>query len=87
MCGRFFEAFHGHRSGSEGTQIMTTLPLAHFHPEVASLLKYISATPQLQSVLYDLDLLPEQLEEGSLDWRRMLQLTLWHRCVIQQEKP
>ena len=41
-------------------------------------LAYINSKPALLSLLYDLDLLPEQLEEGSKDWNRMLILTAWH---------
>ena len=35
---------------------------------------YINRTPELLSVLYDMNLLPEQLEEGTQDWGRMLML-------------
>ena len=37
-------------------------------------LKYISETPELLSVLYDIDFLPEQLEEDSKDWCRMIMI-------------
>ena len=36
------------------------------------LLKYINDRPALVSLLYDLDMLPEQLDEGSRDYGRML---------------
>ena len=42
--------------------------------------KYINATPELLSLLYDLDLMPEQLEVGSKDYNRMLVLAQWHEC-------
>jgi|HubBroStandDraft_1064217.scaffolds.fasta_scaffold02417_4 hypothetical protein len=35
------------------------------------MLAYISENDMLQSLLYDLDLLPEQLTEGSKEWRSM----------------
>lgn len=44
-------------------------------------LAYINSKPALLSLLYDLDLLPEQLEEGSKDWNRMLILTAWHKAT------
>lgn len=46
------------------------------------LLQYINATPALLSLLYDLDLMPEQLAVGSKDWMRMLQLAQWYRHTI-----
>jgi hypothetical protein len=42
---------------------------------VRPLLLYINDTPELQSLLYDMGLLPEQCEHGSRDWRKMLLLT------------
>jgi hypothetical protein len=42
---------------------------------VRPLLLYINKTSELQSLLYDMDLLPEQCEHGSRDWRNMLLLT------------
>lgn len=41
----------------------------------ASALAFITATPALQSCLYDLDMLPEQLKRGSKEWDRMLIIT------------
>ena len=43
------------------------------------ILRYINATPQLLSLLYDMDLIPEQLEQGSKDFNRMMVLAVWHR--------
>lgn len=37
-----------------------------------SILDYISNTPVLLSLLYDMEMMPEQLKRGSLDWYRML---------------
>lgn len=45
----------------------------------ASMLKYINETPQLLSLLYDMDMMPEQLERKSKDWNRMMVLAQWHR--------
>jgi len=38
-------------------------------------IKKINENPALLDVLYDMDLLPEQLKRPSKDWRRMLILT------------
>ena len=38
----------------------------------ATLLAYINATPAMQSLLYDCDLMPEQLKRETQDWDRML---------------
>jgi hypothetical protein len=38
---------------------------------------YINSTAVLQSLLFDLNLLPEQLEEDSPNWDRMLCI-VWH---------
>ncbi len=43
-------------------------------PVVQQLLQYVNNTPALLSLLYDLDLMPEQLERGSRDWVRMLMI-------------
>jgi hypothetical protein len=40
--------------------------------QAKSLIAYINSTPYLVSLLYDLDLLPEQVESDSHDFRRML---------------
>lgn len=45
---------------------------------VRALLRYINRTPELLSLLYDLDLLPEQLKRDSFQWRQMLILANWH---------
>lgn len=41
-------------------------------------LKYINQTPELLSLLFDLDLLPEQLAKNTPEWKQMLILTAWH---------
>ena len=46
-------------------------------------LKYINTTPDLLSLLYDLDMLPEQLEQPSFQWTRMMILAEWHRKKFQ----
>lgn len=38
------------------------------------LLGYINRTPALLSLLYDTDLMPEQLKKGSQDWARMFRV-------------
>ena len=37
-----------------------------------SLIKYANETPELLSLLYDMDLLPEQCGEMTHDWARMM---------------
>ena len=46
-------------------------------PVGSEMRRYINRTPALISLLYDIDLLPEQVEEGTLDWRRMMILAAW----------
>jgi len=41
-------------------------------PYIKALLRYITDTPELLSLLYDIEWMPEQLEEGTADWCRML---------------
>lgn len=47
-------------------------------------LRYISDTPELLGLLYELDLLPEQITFGTRDQVRMLQLTAWYRHTRSQ---
>lgn len=49
----------------------------------ASLLSYINSTPDLLSLLYDLDLMPEQLKERTFEWHQMLTLAAWHHYHFQ----
>lgn len=44
-------------------------------------LVYINSTPELLSLLYDLDLMPEQLDRNSKDWHRMMILTGFHQSI------
>jgi len=46
---------------------------------------YICKTPDLLSLLYDLDLLPEQLQEGSNDFDRMIILSEWHKRTFEKK--
>jgi hypothetical protein len=48
------------------------------------LLSYINKTPEMLSMLYDLDMMPEQLTRESRDWYRMLILASWHRTKSEQ---
>jgi len=51
------------------------------------LLRYISSDLGLISLLYDLNMLPEQLKEGSQDWIRMLVITLhWRASMAEHDK-
>jgi hypothetical protein len=56
-------------------------------PGWADLRAYINATPELISLLYDLDLLPEQLDKPSHDFNRMLLLSAWHRVKFTDWHP
>lgn len=51
-----------------------------------ALLRYINRTPELLSLLYDLDLLPEQLKRDSFEWRQMLILANWHHKTRRHRK-
>jgi hypothetical protein len=42
------------------------------NPVVREALDYANKTPELLSLLYDMDLMPEQVEEKTQDWTRML---------------
>lgn len=56
-------------------------------PAWIELRAYINETPELISLLYDLDLLPEQLEKHTLDFNRMLLLSAWHRVKFTEWRP
>lgn len=52
--------------------------------EERTLILYSNKTPQLQSFLYDMDLLPEQLKRHSFNWQRMLMIIkLWKNKIAQ----
>lgn len=44
------------------------------------ILGYLNKKPALLSLLYDLDLLPEQLQRGTRKWRMMIILTIGFKC-------
>lgn len=48
-------------------------------PQLQELFQYINNTPELLSLLYDMDLLPEQLSFPSREGNIMIMLTAWHR--------
>jgi len=50
-----------------------------FSPAFRGLLSYINETPELLSLLYDLDLMPEQCEPQTIDRNRMIVLVRWHQ--------
>ena len=50
-----------------------------------AILAYINSTPELLTLLYDLDLLPEQLKEGTEDWIRMIKLSAWHNMKNEKK--
>ena len=67
----------------------TELPTAVARPPsqqrmARALLRYINRTPELLSLLYDLDLLPEQLKRDSFQWWQMLILANWHHKTRRQ---
>lgn len=48
-------------------------------------LRLINNTPTIQSLLYDLDLMPEQLEAGTMRWRLMLSYaSLWVAAIASK---
>ena len=54
---------------------------------VRDALKRINQSPELLSLLYDLDLMPEQLKEGSFQWRQMIILEAWFHRHGRTETP
>ena len=44
----------------------------------AEIIAYINATPELQSLLYDLDLLPEQIQDSQHDRQDQMQDIVEH---------
>lgn len=53
----------------------------------AKLIAHINATPELLSLLYDLDLMPEQLKEETHQWGQMLTLTAWSAVGAMRFEP
>lgn len=58
--------------------------LAQWQEHLKALHGYINGTPQLLSLLYDMDLMPEQLERRTLDYKRMIILAEWFRAKEQK---
>jgi hypothetical protein len=54
--------------------------------KVKEALKYINETPELQSMLYDVNLLPEQTLKDPLNLVRTLLITHLHQRAAQAEK-
>lgn len=54
------------------------------HPIEQDLLRTINTTPLLQSVLYDLDLLPEQLKRQTRQWITMLAFGYVYQEAIKE---
>jgi len=48
---------------------------------------YINGTPELLSLLYDLDLMPEQVRPDTQDWFRMLMIASWHKTKSESLSP
>lgn len=46
----------------------------------------INSAPEIFSLLYDLDLLPEQLDKGSRDWRRMVIVTEFVKHLLDKNR-
>lgn len=57
--------------------------------EEIELLRYISETPDLLSLLYDCGLMPEELERDDWNYARMLMIAEWRKTLtpLDQEKP
>lgn len=55
--------------------------LAKLVDDVIELKRYINNTPEILSLLYDMDLMPEQVEMFSRDWNRMLMLAQFHKSL------
>lgn len=52
----------------------------------AKALKIISDSLALQSLLYDLDLLPEQLEKGTYEWRTMVIVAIAFQLGTEEKR-
>jgi hypothetical protein len=51
---------------------MSDKKTTEYTEDVKQLLRYICDTPELLSLLYDINMLPEQSEPGSIDWIKTL---------------
>lgn len=56
-------------------------------PHQQEILHYINHTLELQSLLYDLDLMPEQLKQDSREWGIMMIISAWHMNKFSEPKP
>lgn len=57
-------------------------------PEERKLLDFMNATPVVMSCLYDIDMMPEQLDRNSKDWWRMLVIIAhFHAAIEDQRQP
>lgn len=54
------------------------------NPKYAEILKFVNNDPDTLSLLYDLDFMPEQLEEDSKSWIKML-IIAHHMRSIKRE--
>lgn len=50
--------------------------------EPESLLKLINTVPALQSLLYDIDMMPEQVTKGGRNWELMLAYALAYQAGL-----
>lgn len=53
--------------------------MSEYSPQLQALIRYINDTPELLSMLYDMDLMPEQLTFPSREGNIMIYLASWHR--------
>lgn len=60
---------------------------AEFEAAEKDLLRYINATPVVLSLLYDLDLLPEQLERKTPRWMQMLCIASHFKAATSPATP
>ncbi|HLP30744.1 MAG TPA: hypothetical protein VK150_05240 [Geothrix sp.] len=52
---------------------------------IQEVLRYINATPEMQSILYDIDLLPEQTMKHPGNWMRTCMVVQIYQHAIKQE--
>jgi hypothetical protein len=55
--------------------------LSRYEEQCKAALEAINKIPHLQSCLYDLGMLPEQLQRGSKEWDRMMQIAFHFRSL------
>lgn len=54
--------------------------------QCAAALEAVNTIPQLQSCLYDIGMLPEQLRRGSKEWDRMMQIAFHFRSAVSERR-